>query len=64
MAQTKPRGVEPPQRDIQERASRPPLAVAGMLDPCVTVLSLAHSAPDRLCHTTSAMQTNLTSSPS
>ncbi|MFI1247944.1 MFS transporter [Streptomyces anulatus] len=31
----------------------------GMLDPCVTVLSLSHSAPDRLGHTTSAMQTNM-----
>ncbi|MFJ1592556.1 MFS transporter [Kitasatospora albolonga] len=38
-----------------------PLAAVGMgmLDPCVTVLSLSHSAPDRLGHTTSAMQTNM-----
>ncbi|MFZ4281597.1 MFS transporter [Streptomyces rhizosphaericola] len=38
-----------------------PLAAIGMgmLDPCVTVLSLSHSAPDRLGHTTSAMQTNM-----
>ncbi|MFF2700974.1 MFS transporter [Streptomyces cyaneofuscatus] len=38
-----------------------PLAAIGMgvLDPCVTVLSLSHSSPDRLGHTTSAMQTNM-----
>ncbi|MGW8489957.1 MFS transporter [Streptomyces sp. NPDC055886] len=38
-----------------------PLAAVGMgmLDPCVTVLSLSHSSPDRLGHTTSAMQTNM-----
>ena len=38
-----------------------PLAAIGMgmLDPCVTVLSLSHSAPDRLGHTTAAMQTNM-----
>ncbi|WP_097865911.1 MFS transporter [Streptomyces sp. rh34] len=38
-----------------------PLAAIGMgmLDPCVTVLSLSHSTPDRLGHTTSAMQTNM-----
>ncbi|MFF9351619.1 MFS transporter [Streptomyces sp. NPDC014734] len=38
-----------------------PLAAIGMglLDPCVTVLSLSHSAPDRQGHTTSAMQTNM-----
>ncbi|MFI0932831.1 MFS transporter [Streptomyces sp. NPDC021019] len=38
-----------------------PLAAVGMgmLDPCVTVLSLSHSAQDRLGHTTSAMQTNM-----
>lgn len=38
-----------------------PLAAIGMgmLDPCVTVLSLSHSAPERLGHTTSAMQTNM-----
>lgn len=38
-----------------------PLAAIGMgmLDPCVTVLSLSHSAPGRLGHTTSAMQTNM-----
>lgn len=38
-----------------------PLAAVGMglLDPCVTVLSLKHSAPHRQGHTTSAMQTNM-----
>ncbi|MEE1739370.1 MFS transporter [Streptomyces sp. BE147] len=38
-----------------------PLAAVGMglLDPCVTVLSLGHSAPHRQGHTTSAMQTNM-----
>ncbi|RLV65078.1 MFS permease [Streptomyces sp. CBMAI 2042] len=38
-----------------------PLAAIGLgvLDPCVTVLSLSHSSPDRLGHTTSAMQTNM-----
>ncbi|MCR8945524.1 MFS transporter [Streptomyces sp. OUCMDZ-4982] len=38
-----------------------PLAAIGMgmLDPCVTVLSLSHSTPDRLGHTTAAMQTNM-----
>ncbi|WP_447040953.1 MFS transporter [Streptomyces sp. DSM 118878] len=38
-----------------------PLAAVGMglLDPCVTVLSLSHSAPHRQGHTTSAMQTNM-----
>ncbi|MEV6164225.1 MFS transporter [Streptomyces sp. NPDC052052] len=37
-----------------------PLSAIGMglLDPCVTVLSLKHSAPHRLGRTTSAMQTN------
>ncbi|MDJ0465860.1 MFS transporter [Streptomyces sp. H27-C3] len=38
-----------------------PLAAVGMglLDPCVTVLSLQHSARHRQGHTTSAMQTNM-----
>ncbi|MEU5346941.1 MFS transporter, partial [Streptomyces sp. NPDC020766] len=38
-----------------------PLAAVGMglLDPCVTVLSLKHSAPHRQGHTTSALQTNM-----
>ncbi|MGW7364125.1 MFS transporter [Streptomyces sp. NPDC054841] len=38
-----------------------PLAAIGMglLDPCVTVLSLSHSAPEHQGHTTSAMQTNM-----
>ncbi len=38
-----------------------PLAAAGMglLDPCVTVLSLKHSPPHRQGHTTSALQTNM-----
>ncbi|GAA1164312.1 MFS transporter [Streptomyces hebeiensis] len=38
-----------------------PLAAIGMgmLDPCVTVLSLTHSAPGRQGHTTSALQTNM-----
>ncbi|WP_258044215.1 MFS transporter [Streptomyces sp. SM11] len=54
-------GVSP----LLAMAAMPLAAVGmGMLAPCVTVLSLSHSAPDRLGHTTSAMQTNLTSSPS
>ncbi|WP_225821146.1 MFS transporter [Streptomyces naphthomycinicus] len=38
-----------------------PLSAVGMglLDPCVTVLSLRHSPPQRQGHTTSAMQTNM-----
>lgn len=38
-----------------------PLAAIGMglLDPCVTVLSLKHSPPHQQGHTTSAMQTNM-----
>lgn len=49
-------GVSP----LLAMAAMPLAAVGmGMLDPCVTVLSLAHSAPDRLGHTTSAMQTNM-----
>ncbi|OII67070.1 MFS transporter [Streptomyces sp. CC77] len=38
-----------------------PLAAVGMglLDPCVTVLSLKHSQPHRQGHTTSALQTNM-----
>ncbi|MFH9690795.1 MFS transporter [Streptomyces sp. NPDC017413] len=49
-------GVSP----LLAMAAMPLAAVGmGMLDPCVTVLSLSHSAPDRLGHTTSAMQTNM-----
>ncbi|MFH9243314.1 MFS transporter [Streptomyces anulatus] len=49
-------GVSP----LLAMAAMPLAAVGmGMLDPCVTVLSLAHSTPDRLGHTTSAMQTNM-----
>ncbi|MFI7083356.1 MFS transporter [Streptomyces anulatus] len=49
-------GVSP----LLAMAAMPLAAVGmGMLDPCVTVLSLAHSALDRLGHTTSAMQTNM-----
>ncbi|MHC0430252.1 MFS transporter [Streptomyces sp. O3] len=42
-------------------AAAMPLAAVGMglLDPCVTVLSLKHSAPHRQGHTTSALQTNM-----
>ncbi|MER6619533.1 MFS transporter [Streptomyces sp. NPDC000931] len=42
-------------------AASMPLAAVGMglLDPCVTVLSLKHSAPHRQGHTTSALQTNM-----
>ncbi|MFF7367590.1 MULTISPECIES: MFS transporter [Streptomyces] len=42
-------------------AAAMPLSAIGMglLDPCVTVLSLKHSAPHRQGHTTSAMQTNM-----
>ncbi|MFD9421359.1 MULTISPECIES: MFS transporter [unclassified Streptomyces] len=42
-------------------AAAMPLAAIGMglLDPCVTVLSLSHSARHRQGHTTSAMQTNM-----
>ncbi|WP_107060948.1 MFS transporter [Streptomyces griseus] len=49
-------GVSP----LLAMAAMPLAAIGmGMLDPCVTVLSLAHSSPDRLGHTTSAMQTNM-----
>ncbi|MFD7127646.1 MULTISPECIES: MFS transporter [Streptomyces] len=49
-------GVSP----LLAMAAMPLAAIGmGMLDPCVTVLSLSHSAPDRLGHTTSAMQTNM-----
>lgn len=49
-------GVSP----LLAMAAMPLAAIGmGMLDPCVTVLSLAHSAPDRLGHTTSAMQTTM-----
>ncbi|MEV5382657.1 MFS transporter [Streptomyces sp. NPDC052721] len=42
-------------------AAAMPLSAIGMglLDPCVTVLSLKHSEPHRQGHTTSAMQTNM-----
>ncbi|MFG3012441.1 MFS transporter [Streptomyces cinerochromogenes] len=42
-------------------AAAMPLSAVGMglLDPCVTVLSLKHSEPHRQGHTTSAMQTNM-----
>ncbi|MEU6669555.1 MFS transporter [Streptomyces sp. NPDC046727] len=42
-------------------AAAMPLSAIGMglLDPCVTVLSLKHSPPHRQGHTTSAMQTNM-----
>ncbi|WP_107050436.1 MULTISPECIES: MFS transporter [unclassified Streptomyces] len=49
-------GVSP----LLAMAAMPLAAIGmGMLDPCVTVLSLSHSSPDRLGHTTSAMQTNM-----
>ncbi|MBK3541916.1 MFS transporter [Streptomyces rubiginosohelvolus] len=49
-------GVSP----LLAMAAMPLAAIGmGMLDPCVTVLSLAHSSPDRLGHTTGAMQTNM-----
>ncbi|MEU3525154.1 MFS transporter [Streptomyces sp. NPDC038707] len=42
-------------------AAAMPLSAVGMglLDPCVTVLSLKHSPPHRQGHTTSALQTNM-----
>ncbi|MFG2927445.1 MFS transporter [Streptomyces achromogenes] len=42
-------------------AAAMPLSAVGMglLDPCVTVLSLGHSPPHRQGHTTSALQTNM-----
>jgi MFS family permease len=42
-------------------AAAMPLSAVGMglLDPCVTVLSLQHSPPHRQGHTTSALQTNM-----
>jgi MFS family permease len=49
-------GVPP----LTAAAAMPLSAVGmGMLDPCVTVLSLNHSAPHRQGHTTSALQTNM-----
>ncbi|NUW01573.1 MFS transporter [Streptomyces sp. CAI 127] len=49
-------GVSP----LLAMAAMPLAAIGmGMLDPCVTVLSLSHSSPDRLGHTTGAMQTNM-----